>query len=406
MAKIILLHYSAPPIVGGVESVIGHQSRLMAEDGHDVGVIAGRGEAFDTRVRFDRLPLADSRHPEILKVKSALDRGQVPDKFHGLVKDLKAALIPMIAGTDILIAHNVCSLNKNLPLTTALRQVSEGSDHPHLVQWHHDLAWTTPRYQSELHDGFPWNLLKQAWPGVTQVTVSASRRDELAALQKIDRNTISIIPNGIDVAEFLKLEDQTRSFIKELKLVSASPVILLPVRITPRKNIELALNTLAHIRNQFPDARLVVTGPLGPHNPANQAYFESLLTQRENLGLRDAVHFLTELTSDFIPDKVISDFYQLADALLFPSREEGFGLPVLEAALAGIPVFCSDIPPLKALGDRDAFYFSPDDKPEKVAGLIINYLQASPGFGLRSAVKKTYSWERIYMEKIAPLLKS
>ena len=50
--KIILLHYSAPPIVGGVESVIGHHTRLMVDDGHEVCVVAGRGEQTDQRVGF------------------------------------------------------------------------------------------------------------------------------------------------------------------------------------------------------------------------------------------------------------------------------------------------------------------------------------------------------------------
>ncbi len=43
--KIDLLHYSAPPIVGGVESVISHHARLMSKAGHPVRIIAGRGDA-------------------------------------------------------------------------------------------------------------------------------------------------------------------------------------------------------------------------------------------------------------------------------------------------------------------------------------------------------------------------
>ena len=61
-----LLHYAAPPVVGGVESVLGHHARLMADAGHQVRVVAGRGEQMDARIPFVHLPLADSRHPQVL----------------------------------------------------------------------------------------------------------------------------------------------------------------------------------------------------------------------------------------------------------------------------------------------------------------------------------------------------
>ena len=402
--NIALLHYSSPPVVGGVESVIGHHARLMKAAGHEVRVIAGRGEQTIPGVQFKRLPLADSRHPDVLEVKSELDTGRVPDKFSALVSEIRAALLPLIADINILIAHNVCSLNKNLALTAALHESFEQGHPGRLVLWHHDLAWTTPRYQAELHPDYPWDLLKTAWPGAIQVVVSAARRDDLAGLMQINRDQIKIVPNGIDISGFLDLSADTLQFIDKLKLLNTNPLILLPVRITTRKNIELAIRIMSSVREKFPDARLLVTGPLGPHNPANRAYFDRLTSLRDELELRGVVSFLAELTSEFVPDRVITDLYRLADALLLPSREEGFGLPILEAGLTGIPVFCTDIPALKELGGAHVSYFSPDEKPEKAAELILNYLQTSPVFGLRAAVRKEFNWERVYADKIAPLL--
>ena len=60
-----------------------------------------------------------------------------------------------------------------------------------------------------------------------------------------------------------------------------------------------------------------------------------------------------EVTAGFLPDEVIADFYRLSDALLFPSREEGFGIPIIEAAFSSIPVFCYNIPVLRELGGED-----------------------------------------------------
>lgn len=404
--KITLLHYSAPPVVGGVESVMDHHARLMADDGHQVQVIAGRGRQVDSRIRFASIPLVDSRHADILSMKEELDRGRIPVSFESTVGRIEALLSEQLKDTDVLIAHNVCSLNKNLALTAALFNISKQEKAPRVILWHHDLAWTTPRYQPELHDGYPWNLLKTAWDGVTQVTISDMRQTELAELMRLDKSEIAVIPNGVDVDKFLKLEEDTQTYVEKTGVLAANPLLLLPVRITTRKNIELALRVLAELRKHYPEAQLVVTGPLGPHNPANLAYFEKLTVLRRELGLGGAAHFLAEWTDEYIPDAVISDFYQLADALFLPSIEEGFGIPILEAGLAGIPIFCSDIPPLRKLGGEFGTYFSPQEDPDKVCKLILARLDGNAVQGMKAYVRANYIWDSIYRMRIAPLLQT
>jgi glycosyltransferase involved in cell wall biosynthesis len=403
MTKVALLHYSAPPIVGGVESVLGHHAHLMAEAGHQVQIVAGRGQQTDPCIPFLQVPLADSRHPDVLAMKAELDAGRVPPEFANLVDSLTASLSEILDDVDVLFAHNVCSLNKNLALTAAVRNLADRNG-LQIVLWHHDLAWTTSRYRAELHDGYPWDLLRQSWPGVKQVTISEMRQRELAELFQLDRAEIEVIPNGVDAARFHKLEKQTRDCVKQLDLFRASPLLLLPVRITPRKNIELALHVCANLTGSFPDTKLIVTGPLGPHNPANLNYFEKLIALRKELGLVNHIGFLAELTTEFIPDEVISDFYHLADALFMPSFEEGFGIPILEAGLANLPIFCSDIPPLRSLGGSYATYFSPDGDPETIANTISNQLSSNPVFQMRTTVRGLYTWEGIYTRQIAPLL--
>jgi glycosyltransferase involved in cell wall biosynthesis len=182
-------------------------------------------------------------------------------------------------------------------------------------------------------------------------------------------------------------------------------LLLLPVRITPRKNIELALRVCGSLRQRFPEVKLLVTGPLGPHNPANVTYFEKLTALRKELRLEHAACFLAELTTAYIPDEVISDFYHLADALFLPSREEGFGIPILEAGLAGLPIFCADIPPLRSLGGSNATYFSPDADPDELAGILADCLSSDAVFRMRAGVRRQSTWERIYARHISPLLR-
>ena len=402
--RIALLHYSVPPVIGGVESVLAHHARLMANAGHDVQVIAARGEEFAPDITFTWLPLADSRHAEVLSIKAELDAGRVPPAFADLTETLRTELARALAGTDVVIAHNVCSLNKNLALTTALHSLLASGSSPRMILWHHDLAWTTPRYQSELHDGWPWDLLRKDWPSVTQVVVSTMRQRELAELLRIPLERVRVVPNGLDLVSFFKLEAQTVDLVRRLDLLAAEPLLLLPVRITTRKNIELAVRVVAALRSRFSNPNLIVTGPPGPHNPANAAYFSRLKDLRAALRLDGSVHFLTELVEGYLPDAVISDFYRLADALLMPSREEGFGIPILEAGLSRLPIFCSDIPPLRELAGDRATTFSPDATSEQVAAQIAARLAADSCYAMGVHVRSAYSWEGVYAQRIAPLL--
>ena len=402
--NIAILHYSVPPIVGGVESVIGHHARLMSADGHSVRLIAARGAAMSAEIPLMQIPLADSRHERISLMKQELDKGIVPASFDSLRDELANEIKKALTGVDVLIAHNVCSLNKNLALTAALHKLHQADQLPRLILWHHDLAWTTPRYLPELHEGYPWNLLKTDWGNTTHVVVSDLRQDELADLMKLNRESIHVIPNGVDIDRFYKLETLTQELLNKTHILDSSPIMLLPVRITPRKNIELALWTLAALKKDFSHAALVVTGPLGPHNANNIKYFETLTNLRKQLGLDGSAHFLAELHNGFLPDEVIADFYRVADALFFPSREEGFGIPLIEAAFSHLPAFCADIPPLRKLGLNDAQFFSPDEDPARISKILTDYFQTSMPARLAMRARASFRWEAIYRQHIEPLL--
>jgi glycosyltransferase involved in cell wall biosynthesis len=240
---------------------------------------------------------------------------------------------------------------------------------------------------------------------VEQVTISGFRQKELSDLMAIPEESIRVIPNGVDVSRFLKLEALTSTLVERLDLLNKNPILLLPVRITSRKNIEIGLHVVDAMKDRYPQTTLIVTGPLGPHNPANLEYFEKLQSIRKSLELEGNVFFLAELVSEYLPDEVVSDFYKLADALILPSREEGFGIPVLEAGLAGIPAFCADIPPLRDLGSNFVDYFSPDGSPVDIATFILERLSSSPATRFRAQIRSQYPWREIYRKQIDVLLR-
>ncbi len=398
-----LLHYSAPPVLGGVEAVLRRHAGLLVEHGYPACVLAGRGQAWDPRIRLEVIPLLDSRHPQILAAKRHLDAGRLPDDFEALIAQIRAALAGPLGAVDLLLAHNVCSLHKNLALTVALQRIHREEGRPRIVLWHHDLAWTAAAYRGELHPGWPWDLLSTDW-GAEHVVVSAARGRQLVELMSIDPARVSVVPNGIDAGQLLKLSAETQTIVQGLNLLQADPILLVPVRITRRKNLELALRAGAILRQVFPRLALLVTGPPGPHNPANRGYLDELRALRAELGLEHHVHFLAEGRPQPLSDETIGDLFRLADALLLPSREEGFGIPLLEASLVRLPIFCSDIPPLRELGAEGADYFAPQAAPAEVAHLVATRLGTDRAHGLAVRVRQSYDWQRIFAEHIEPLV--
>lgn len=412
-----IVHYAAPPVVGGVELTIFHHARVLTALGHRVTVLAGQGEAVIPGVTFVAEPALGSRSSAVLETGRALAAGQVPLEFEPLVEQTRQVLVNRLAGCDLVMGHNLFTLHKNLILTSAVNRLVASGEGPPWVAWHHDFAWLRPQYQPELHPGEPWDLLRRAWPGVRHVVVSQAQQANLALLYKVPAGSIAVVPPGVDPVDFYGCPEVVAHLVKSWGLLDADCVFLLPARITRRKNIELGLRWLAAVREASGwDARLVVTGPPGPHNPTNAAYLESLLNLRRDLQLDQAVHFVYDTDGGTGPklkkgtepllltDREVASLFQIADALFFPSRQEGFGIPVLEAALARLPIFATDLLPFRESAGPWANLFSPEAPPADVARAVVETLQLDRAFQLRRRVLAHFTWKKIIESKVLPLL--
>ena len=196
--KIGFLHYSGPPTIGGVEQTLYYHSLILTDLGHSVRLIVGQGDTYDQRILVNIFPELYSKHPDVLAVKEELDRGQCSTQFETLNTNIEKQLKTIIQDLDIVIVHNVMTLHKNLPLTSALWNLHTSQQTPPIIGWHHDFAWDREQYQEELTGDFPWNLLRKPWPEVTNVAVSKAQCARLAELYEIDPTSIHVIPPGID----------------------------------------------------------------------------------------------------------------------------------------------------------------------------------------------------------------
>jgi mannosylglucosylglycerate synthase len=320
-----------------------------------------------------------------------------------LANELQRQLEKVLMDVDAIIVHNICTLHKNLALTQALHSLAtDRLSGKKWIGWHHDPAWTAEQYARELHTGMPWSLLHTPWPGMTHVTVSEERRSQLAQLLNIPAEAIHVIPPGIDASQLLALTPMVEEMAGTL--AAADALLLLPARITRRKNITYALQALYETRKITGlDVHLLVTGPPGPHNPANQRYLDELLELRWQLQLDRSAHFLALQLPLPLDDADMGALYRLCDLMFLPSLEEGFGMPVLEALAAGKPAVCSNLAPMVASGGAAAHYFDPRQSPVVAAQLIARCIKDNPPLARRRSVLRDCSWQRIVDDKLIPL---
>ncbi|HEX6868450.1 MAG TPA: glycosyltransferase, partial [Candidatus Limnocylindrales bacterium] len=297
----------------------------------------------------------------------------------------------------------------NLPLTAALHAVAvAGRDAgPPLVAWQHDVATTAERYADSLHPGQPWDLLRERWPGVSYVAISEARREEVATSIGIPAEAVTVIPNGIDVDDVLGIRPSTRAILRDLDLGPSARIFLSPVRIMPRKHLELGVSLIARLRATGMDARLVVTGPVDPHEVGVGGYVDRLRALAHDEGVEDAIHLLALESGRRQTSRVaLSDLYRVADALLITSHDEGFGLPILEAGAARLPVISTDIPSIREIAGPDALYLDPAGDPAELARQVTAHLAEDPVARLAARVRATYAWPMIRDERIEPFLRA
>ncbi|OGD19354.1 MAG: hypothetical protein A2W03_18580 [Candidatus Aminicenantes bacterium RBG_16_63_16] len=403
-AGIALLHYTCPPFVGGVEEILDQQARVFLDHGHPVKVLAGRGGRMDGAYLVEINPFLDSRHPSILRIQRS-----IPDhrsEFRALVDALFRYLQHVLEGLDVLIAHNVLTMAYNLPLAHALHQLADAQT-TRIVAWNHDSPLFYPDPPAELNRT-PWNILKRSHPSIRYIAISESRKKQFQSLYG-RKTRIEVIPDGIDRFRFYEFDSQTLRIIQECQLLESDLLMLQPSRLHPRKNIELSIRVLRALHDRGVKARLLVTGAYDAHENKATRYYNKLRGLARSLEIDE--YLLILAGHDFRSGEKpagggikVKELYFIADVLFLPSLHEGFGLPLLEAGLAKLPVFCSDIPPFIEIGENDISTFGLGDPPEQIAAQLLDFA-ARPGcLPLSRRVIRQYDWDKIYHSFLRPLI--
>src|SRR5439155_21435339 len=164
---------------------------------------------------------------------------------------------------------------------------------------------------------------------VSYVAISEQRRAEMSVLFQVPATDIALVPNGIDPTSYIPASPEMARLREQLRWDERDWVLLAPVRVTRRKNLELGIDVIAAMKAMGASPLLVITGPLGPHNMRSGEYMDELLSRRAIKGVQDEVVFLALEGGDQgedgqaggleVSDALMVELYWWADALLVPS---------------------------------------------------------------------------------------
>ena len=175
-----------------------------------------------------------------------------------------------------------------------------------------------------------------------------------------------VVHNGVDAARFQAADPAQTSELRRHVAAPDRPLILSVGGIEPRKGSDTLVQAIAALKKAGRHPVLAVVG--GHSFQDYRPYRDRVLASLPGLGLRlddDVVLVGT------VPDAELPAWYAAADVLAFPSTKEGWGLAVLEAMSAGLPVVASDLPVFGEYltSGRDALLVPVDDPAALAAAL-------------------------------------
>ena len=401
--NIAIVHYAYPPGIGGVECVMEQHAALFARHGNGVKIVVGRGESDRPGIAVAEIPELLPGDPRNEAAQAEVADGEPGEAFDSLKEEFKAKFAAELAGCDVVFVHNMMTMHFNLAATAALAEpAAEGLGETRFVSWVHDLAAIDTHYAlAPKLRRYPWTLLTQPPENFEHAIISAARQAQFCELMGVGTEFCPIVPNGVRYIRLLRLTDDVRKLCRRYGILYKDIVMLQPTRILRRKNIELGIRVLAELKRMGHKTMFLVTGAPDPHNAEARRYGEELKALVEGLGVTNEFHFVSETFK--VSDDDLLGLYNAADLLFLPSRQEGFGLPLLEAGVFRMPVFCARVEPMQSIVKHNVNLFRLDKDPKEIASKVVRALESNPGHCARKEVIRNYSWEKLLEDRIAPL---
>ena len=237
-----------------------------------------------------------------------------------------------------------------------------------------------------------WNRIRDRWKlawavreAERLIAISGSTRDDLVRRTGVASERVDVIPlaRGHDLTA-APSGAETREICRRLGIADA-PFILAVGTVEPRKNHRRLIEAFERLAPDFPDLLLVIAGGRG-------WMAEPILAAAANSPARDRIRML-----GFTDEQDLRALYRAATVFAYPSLYEGFGLPVLEAMAAGVPVVTSASSSTAEVAGSAALLVDPVDTAQLESSL--RRLLDSPALRenlvrLGHAHERTFTWQR------------
>jgi len=358
--------------------------KVYRDLGYEVHLIAG--EIPSSEPASTLIPLLSFLHPEIVSLaKRAFDRDLTSQQAQGLEQQIEnmavqieQALQEVITevGISVLSIENALAIPLNLPLGLALHRIIADTGIPSIAR-HHDLYWERARFQQSNVE----QLLRDSFPPVidwlAHVTINRVAKKELKLRKGVEARWF---PNSFDFSTIQGIDDYNRDFRESLGLRAGQLLFLQPTRIIRRKGIERAIKLLTRLREDHGlDGVLVVSGPVDNREEAYAKFIfqEAARRQVSLIHAADSIDLDRHIV-DGQKTYSMADAYVHADVITFPSDLEGFGNPVVEAAMYRKPLFVNRYPVLADImslaGDAFDFVVVKDQVTDKATEAVYKLL--------------------------------
>ncbi len=248
----------------------------------------------------------------------------------------------------------------------------------------HDLIYA--RFP-EAHSGIREQGMKVLVPQAARrsdrvIADSRSTRDDLVELLGIARERIDVVPLGLGAVRRAEplTEEQTRARFE----LGSRPLLLSLSAKRPHKNLLALIGALARIPSERRPVLVL---------PGYRTWHEQELRERAaQLGVSEDVRF-----PSWVSPAELEGLWVTAEAFVFPSLYEGFGLPVLEAMARGVPVACSNTSSLPEIAGEAALLFDPAAE-SAIAEALLRLLEDAELRARLSSAGRTraaqFTWEQ------------
>jgi glycosyltransferase involved in cell wall biosynthesis len=220
---------------------------------------------------------------------------------------------------------------------------------------------------------YEWKFRKTLNEADRIVAISECTRRDICELGGVDEDKIDLIYQSC-AARFTADTNPQHVLQVVQKYGLPERYVLSVGSVEERKNTLLALKALHWLPG---DVQLVLVGRSTP-------YTKKLISYAQKNSLAHRLHLLHG-----VPDDDLPAIYARAEVFVYPSRYEGFGIPIIEAVRMGLPVVGCTGSCLEEAGGPDNFYVDPD-RPEDMATAITRLLKGAEGRQQRISLSQGY----------------